>query len=95
MFGLIRRTFQGYGAATKIAPEWTVANLVFQAGVPRSRMGSITGGGQIYGHEYQGTFQPLIAGYSPGISAIMGSGQILANPPFLTPLFGGQTGIGS
>lgn len=95
MFGPGRKSFHGYAAATRWAPQWTVAYLVFKSGAPDLRAGSVTGGGQIYGHEFQGTFQPLIGDYTPGIGSFVGGGQMPALPPYLQALFGGQQGQGS
>lgn len=85
----VRLTYHGYAAPTLIAPEWTVSYLVFQAGIPRLKSASITGGGQVYGHEYLGFFRPVVKGYTPAISSLTGGGQIPSSPPFLTRLFGG------
>ena len=96
MFGLpARKTFHGYAAATRWAPQWTVAYLVFQAGAPKLRAGSLTGGGQIYGREYGGMAQNLLMEYSNPLLAQMGSGQIVAYPPSLAALYGGASGTGS
>jgi hypothetical protein len=90
-----RRTFQGYAAATQLRPEWYVQYLVFQAGLPRQRAGSLTGGGQMYGHEYGGFFTPVVYPNSPGVPSFTGSGQIVAMPAELLALAGGAVGVGS
>jgi hypothetical protein len=90
-----RKTFHGYAAATQLRPEWYVGYLVFQAGVPRQRAGSLTGGGQIYGHEYGGFFTPVLYPNSPGVPSFTGGGQIVAMPAELLALAGGAYGIGS
>ena len=90
-----RPTFHGYAAATRMRPEWQTAFLVFQAGFAHLRDGSMTGGGQIYGHEYAGTFTPLIVAYAPGVGSTLGGGQLPGYPPSLQALFGGQKGTGS
>lgn len=90
-----RRTFHGYAAPTRFSPQWRVQALVFQAGAARLRNGSLTGGGQIYGREYQGYQQPLLSDYTPGVLSITGGGQIPAYPASLQALFGGASGTGS
>lgn len=92
---LVRKTFHGYAAATRMRPEWRVQFLVFQAGLPKTRGNSITGGGQIYGHEYMGTFMPLQLAHSAPVLNLTGSGQVVALPPELAGLYGGNAGIGS
>lgn len=93
--GQKRKTFHGYAAATIIGPEWRVGYLVFQAGLPKTRGNSLTGGGQIYGHEYMGWQQPLLRSYAPGILSTTGGGQIPYDPAQLAALFGGRQGISS
>lgn len=95
MFGLIRKTFKGYAAPTKVRPEWTVPYLVYQAGIPRSRDMSLTGGGQIYGREFQGTFTPFVVPNVSRIGSLTGGGQMPSLPPALQALLGGQHGQGS
>lgn len=96
MFGrMIRRTFQGYAAPLVVKPEWQVPYLVFQAGIPRTRNNSLTGGGQMYGHEFQGTFTPIVVGNAPGVGSVVGGGQIVGLPPSLANLVGGRQGQGS
>lgn len=88
----VRPTFHGYAAATRMRPEWRVQFLVFKAGVNETRPNSITGGGQIYGHEFLGTFEPFIVPNASGIGSIVGGGQIPGLPPSLQALFGGAQG---
>ena len=89
-----RRTFHGYAAAIW-GPRWITPNLVFKAGLPDHKSASITGGGQIYGHEFQGLFTPLFAWNTPGVVSWTGGGQIPGQPPMLVPLLGGSQGQGS
>lgn len=84
-----------YTRPKKWAPTWHVPELVFQAGVPRTRTGDIAGGGQVYTRTIYGTFQPVIMGYAPSTQSIVGPGNVVANPPFLTRLFKMVTGSGS
>jgi hypothetical protein len=90
-----RQTFHGYAAGLLARPEWRVAGLVFQAGRPKTRGNSITGGGQIYGHEFVGMQANVLLDYSTGTLALEGSGQIPSLPAELIALFGGTAGIGS
>jgi len=89
------KAFQGYTKPSMYAPQWYVGNLVFQGGNPRQRQGSMTGGGQIYGHELEGLFQPVIVPYATPVISPVAGGQINANPAFLQALFGGASGNGS
>lgn len=91
----IRPHFQGYAAALNMRPEWVTGFLVFQGGNANVRPASLTGGGQIYGHEYQGLFQPLVYPNAPGIGSMVGGGQIVGFPPSLAALYGGSQGTGS
>jgi len=86
------RHFQGYTAAQRLRPEWRVQFLVFQGGNPRLKASSMTGGGQIYGHEYGGYFQPVRKSYSTPVTSKVGGGQVAARPGFLQALFGGNVG---
>ena len=95
MFERVRKTFHGYGAATKYRPEWTVGFLAFKAGVNETRGNSITGGGQIYGRPY-GAFTPNAQiSYTPGQNAAVGGGQLPSLPPEIISLLGGRQGQGS
>ncbi|HEY1411915.1 MAG TPA: hypothetical protein VGF36_07225, partial [Rhodopila sp.] len=88
-----RPTFHGYAAATIMRPEWRVQFLVFQAGMPHQRTGSLTGGGQIPvnipGSE---GFAPWYQPYAPGLNALVGGGQMNAVPAEIIALLGGQSG---
>lgn len=88
------KSFHGYTPATRLAPEWVTQFLVFQGGASHLRTGSLTGGGQVYGHEYGFAFEPVMQGYSTPIASALGGGQIAARPGFLTALFGGSSGQG-
>lgn len=88
------KTFHGYSSPWW-GPTWETAYLVYQAGIPRARTASLTGGGQIYGHEFAGPFTPLYITNTPGVLSITGGGQILGLPPSLAGLFGGNRGLGS
>jgi hypothetical protein len=88
-------SFNGYAKPGRYIPEWRVGNLVFQSGNPRLKASSMTGGGQIYGHEYTGDFVPLMQAYTTPIISTVGGGQIPARPSFLTALFGGAQGNGN
>lgn len=92
---LVRKTFHGYAAPTIGRPVWHVGYLVFQGGVPKTRGNSITGGGQIYGHELGLLTANVLKDYSTPVSAQMGSGQIVGLPPEVTVLLGGNAGVGS
>jgi hypothetical protein len=89
------RSYQGYTAATRIGPRYHVPNLVFRGGTTLQRTGSLTGGGQIYGHEYSSGFQPYIKSYSTPVTNMVAGGQVVALPPFLQALFGGKMGTSS
>lgn len=91
-----KRSFGGgYTAAERIGPRYYVGNLVFRGGVTLQRQGSLTGGGQIYGHEFSSGFQPMLKSYSTPITNKTAGGQIAARPPFLQALFGGNVGTSS
>ena len=72
-------------------PEWRVGHLVFQAGVPRLKTSSLTGGGFLArkdppaGHE-QPSWQP----YATPVSSFLGGGYLGSRVNFLTPLGGNQ-----
>jgi hypothetical protein len=87
--------FQGYSRPDRLQPQWYVGYLTFQSGQAHQRTGSLTGGGQIYGHPYSGTFQPVVTTYATPVGALVGGGQIVARPGFLSALFGGNQGNGS
>lgn len=92
------QTFHGYAPATRWRPEWTPAFLSFQAGVPRTKGASITGGGQIYGREYRAmaaNAPNVLKAYAPGFYSFTGGGQIPYDPAQLQALFGGARGTGS
>lgn len=89
------KSFLGYTRPLNYAPQWYVGNLVFQGGNPRLRAGSMTGGGQIYGREYQGVFQPVQVPYATPVVSPVGGGQVLSRPSFMQALFGGAQGTGS
>lgn len=91
----VRKTFHGYAAPVRYSPQWYVGNLVFKAGAPDLKAMSMTGGGQIYGHEFAGTFQPMYKTQTPGIYSMTGPGQIPALPPSLAILYGANQGTGS
>jgi hypothetical protein len=90
-----RKTYMGYAAPEIAHPVWHVGYMVFKAGLAELKGASITGGGQIYGHEYQGTFQPVYIANAPGLGAWTGPGQIVAYPASLAYLMGGASGAGS
>jgi hypothetical protein len=90
-----RPTFHGYAVATTMRPEWRVAFLVFQGGKPHQRTGSLTGGGQIYGHEYGFQFAPWYQPYAPGLGSLVGGGQMPSIPAEIIALLGGSAGNGS
>lgn len=88
------KSFHGYTPATRLRPEWRVQFLVFQGGAAHLRTGSLTGGGQVYGHEYGAFFVPIIQQYATPIASAVGGGQVVARPGFLSALFGGSSGVG-
>lgn len=90
-----RPSYQGYTAATRISPIWHPGYFVYQGGNAKVRTGSLTGGGQIYGHPYRGYFKPVVKAYTPGVVSTTGSGQIPSNPAALLALLGGNYGTGS
>lgn len=91
-----RPTFHGYAAASIMRPEWRVQFLVFQAGKPHQRQGSLTGGGQIPVHIPGGvSFAPWYQPYAPGVGSLVGGGQMLRLPPEILSLMGGAVGTGS
>lgn len=92
-----RPHFQGYATPTKVKPEWTVPYLVFQGGVPRTRDNSLTGGGQIYGREFQAMFSqpPVIVPNRTPIVSLVGGGSLPSMPASLQALLGGAQGSGS
>lgn len=90
-----RKSFHGYAAPLRFAPQWRVGALVFKAGMPDLKAASITGGGQIYGREYRAYGKQVISEYTPGIASQTGGGQVNARPAFLSALFGGSQGTGS
>lgn len=90
-----RKTFHGYGAATRFRPEWRVGFLAFKAGVNGTRDNSITGGGQIYGNEYRAMGANVSVAYTPRIQSTTGGGQVASLPPEIIALMGGQVGRGS
>jgi hypothetical protein len=81
----------GQAAAELWRPVWHVGHLVFQAGIPRLKTSSLTGGGFIArkdppaGHE-QPSWQP----YATPVSSFYGSGYLASRSNFLTPLGGNQ-----
>jgi hypothetical protein len=85
-------SFMGYTKPGRLVPEWYTGYLVFQGGNPRQRTGSLTGGGQVYGHEYAPLFEPVIQAYSTPVTNLVAGGQIPSNPSFLQALFGGARG---
>lgn len=90
-----RPTFHGYAAALRMRPEWRVAFLVFQGGNPRQRKGSLTGGGQMYAHEFEGRAAMLAVPNAPGVRSLVAGGQFPAAAAALAALYGGQQGTGS
>jgi hypothetical protein len=95
MRNVVRPHIFGYTTPWRYQPEWYAGNLVFQAGAPRRRAESLTGGGQIYGHELGGTFQPYLTPYSTPVTNLVAGGQVNARPAFLQALFGGAVGTSS
>jgi hypothetical protein len=93
---MIRRvSFHGYETPTRNRPQWYVPWLVFQGGTSRIRIGSLTGGGQIYGHELGMPNPPVMTAYATPVASLVGGGQVVSNPPWLQALIGGQSGNGS
>lgn len=91
-----RPTFHGYAAASIMRPEWRVQFLVFQAGMPHQRTGSLTGGGQIPVNIPGGAgFAPWYQPYAPGIGSTVGGGQFPTVPPEILALLGGVAGTGA
>jgi len=90
-----RKTFHGYAAATRFRPEWTTGFLVFKAGANETKHASITGGGQIYGHEYAPLGSQVLHANAPGYMSITGGGQIPYDPAYIVALLGGAVGQGS
>jgi hypothetical protein len=90
-----RSQIGSYTKPPRYAPQWYVGNLVFQGGYENIRIGSMTGGGQIYGHEYQGFQPPVIMSYATPLANLTAGGQIVAVPPSLQGLIGGSQGNGS
>lgn len=88
-------SINGYTPATRIQPEWYVGQLAFKGGRNAVRPSSITGGGQMYGHEYQAFTSNVMKEYATGVDSFVGGGQMPGYPPSLLPLFGGRRGQGS
>lgn len=84
-----------YTQPPRYTPQWYVGNLVFQGGLKHMRTGSLTGGGQVYGHEYQAFFQPYVMQYATPLANLTAGGQIVSVPPSLQGLIGGAQGTGS
>ena len=94
MFGPAKRsTFHDYAAPTQLRPTWRVAYFVYQAGDARIRLGSMTGGGQVYGHEFTGMFSPLLTANSTPVNNYVGGGQVVSTPPEILALLGGVQGV--
>lgn len=79
------------GLPSRYRPVWHVGHLVYQAGNPRLKRSSLTGGGFLplgtrgtRGREAP-SWQPL----ATGLASLTGGGIIPARPNFLTRLFGG------
>ena len=72
-------------------PEWRVAHLVFQGGVPVLKTSSMTGGGFMPVKQFAGRQAPLTQPYVTPLSSIAAGGFVPARPNFLQRLFGGQT----
>ena len=88
-----RKTFHGYAVATQLRPTWRVQYFVYQAGDAHLRTGSMTGGGQVYGHEFAGTFSPLLTANSTPVNNYVGGGQVVSTPPEILALLGGVQGV--
>lgn len=87
--------YMGYTRPGRLIPEWRVQFLVFQGGNSRIRLGSMTGGGQLYGHEPAGAFMPVLVNYGTPITSVVAGGQVVSKPAWLTSLFGGSSGSSS
>jgi hypothetical protein len=84
----------GYGAATRIQPEYTVPWLVFRSGIVMSPVTSAAGGGDWVPRNWAGPQQPVIVPNVAAIYSVGGSGSLPARPYFLAPLQGGVTSNG-
>jgi hypothetical protein len=83
---------RGYGHPSRVMPQWYVGYLTFQAGNPRLKRSSLTGGGQIYARDYVGKFQPVIIMHTSPTVSTVGSGIVPARTPFLTWLLANPSG---
>jgi hypothetical protein len=70
-------------------PVWHVAHLVYQAGVPRLRASSQTGGGFLPRKDFAGREAPMWQPYATPVSSQVGGGFAPSRPAFLQPLAGG------
>ncbi len=91
----MRITPPGYGIATKVRPEWLVGYLTFQGGIPRQRMGSLTGGGQAVANLGGPPGPPVIVPNTSILTSIAGGGMLPARPFFAAPLAGGASTTGN
>jgi hypothetical protein len=85
----------GYTPAPRNPPRWIVPQFVFQGGNPRIRIGSLTGGGDIYGKPYLGFFQPCVVPQMAPVVSGTGGGATLTAPYQLAGLLGGAVGTSS
>ena len=96
---ITRPSFLGYTPATRFNPGGLGVGagiMVFEGGVNRTKAASITGGGQIYGHEFTAMgMGNIIIANAPGLTSMVGGGQIASRPAWLQALAGGRLGIGS
>lgn len=78
----------GYGVPTRILPEWTAAYFSFQAGIARTRVSSLTGGGDVYVRMPGPPGPPVIVRQVAALTAINGGGVLPARPYFFQGLIG-------
>lgn len=88
-------TIPGYGRSTRLAPRWYVGYLTFQGGNPRQRIGSLTGGGFVPPRSFDGTFRPVMKGYTPGVNSAVGAATVVAAPMGVVGLLQRSTGPSS
>ena len=74
-------------------PRWHVGHLVYQAGVPKLKMSSLTGGGFLAENlsSYAGREAPSWQAYSVPVVSAVGAGLIPSRPNFLTGLSNGTS----
>lgn len=80
---------------TRRYPQWYVAELPYQGGVPILKRSSMTGGGFVPMRSLAGKEAPSWQPYATPVSSMLGGGQLPSRPPFTTALGGNAAATGS